>query len=572
MALFNMDSFYGRILSHTATHPPLVEADIKPPLRTVGVKGSDVYTAAGVGDALLALSVQLVRGVHPETVLQHVTDALKSSSSRESLEDIFVLLFQTRDIRGGKGERDASMAMWNALLTSQQTRALALNLMDLIPRYGCWQDMFKLPPVAWPRMLHIVEKQIQADELAVCDGSSNVSLLAKWMPREGQPMVHYCAAQLVPGQMFAGTRMKLYRKRISALNRLIQPVEIKMCSTTDQNSWSSIDPSRVPGRAVKKYTKAFLNELGTMRKGGERTGSRLRHPNSEDRMTCRDHFQEYFSKAASGAVKAKGADTLFPHEVVKKAMFLLRTDTGSEEEKNSLRGVWRQMVEVAKAGGGLGRSLAMCDYSWSMQSSGSNGDTPYWVSMALGLLISEVTTAEFKDLMLTFDSRPTFHRFPEGDLFEKLASIAPTMAQGTSTDFRAAMRLVLEVLKATNVRPGEEPENLIVLTDMNWDQASNYEKSAVWQTHVEITRAEFEHYGWKMPSIVIWNIASTSPDFHAQSTTEGVAMISGWSPSLFKVLQTQGPSGMTPHVALRIQLDDQRYDIVRERVRDFLSN
>jgi len=207
-----------------------------------------------------------------------------------------------------------------------------------------------------------------------------------------------------------------------------------------------------------------------------------------------------------------------------------------------------------------------------MQSSGSNGDTPYWVSMALGLLISEVTTAEFKNLMLSFDSTPTFHRFPEGDLFQKLGSILPTMGQGLSTDFRAAMRLVLEVLKAKNVKPGEEPENLIVLTDMNWDQASDYQKSAAWETHVEITRTEFKRNGWKMPTIVIWNIASTSPDFHAQSTTEGVAMISGWSPSLFKVLQTQGPSGVTPATALRIQLDDPRYDLVRERVRAFLSN
>ena len=573
MALFDMDSFYGRML--TSQPPPLVEADDSsqyyqnsPVLRAVGVKGSDVYTAAGVENALLALSVQLVRGVHPETVSQRVTEALKSSSSRQTLEDIFVLLFQTRDIRGGKGERDASMAMWNALLTCEETKALALNLMDLIPHYGCWQDMFKLPSVAWPRMLDIMEKQFQADELAACDGTSKVSLLAKWMPREGQPMVHYCAARLVPGPMFSGTRMKLYRKRVAALNRLIQTVEVKMCSTTDE--WSSIDPSRVPGRAVKKYTKAFLNEIGTTKKG-ERVRSGLRHPNSEDRMACREHFQNYFSEAATGTVKAKGADTLFPHEVVKKAMDLLRNDTGSEEEKNSLRGVWRQMVEVAKAAGGLGKSLAMCDYSGSMQSSGSNGDTPYWVSMALGLLISEVTTAEFKGLMLTFASNPTFHRFPEGDLFKKLDSIRVTMAQGTSTDFRAAMRLVLEVLKAKNVKPGEEPENLIVLTDMNWDQASNYEKSATWQTHVEITRAEFERYGWKMPTIVIWNIASTSPDFHAQSTSEGVAMISGWSPTLFKVLQTQGPAGMTPQLALRIQLDDARYDLVRERVRAFLS-
>ena len=433
----------------------------------------------------------------------------------------------------------------------------------------------------------------------MCDGSG-ASLLAKWMPREGQPMATFCASTLVHGQMFQGARMKQYRKRLAVLNRAINTVEVKMCA----NDWETIEPSKVPGRAVKKYTKAFLNELGTRGKG-ECAPEGLRHPDSEVRMACLEHFQEHFSKAADGTVKAKGANTLFPHEVVKKAMYLSARGnpynpedcTVSEDEKNSLRGVWRQMVEAARAGGGLGRSLAMCDFSGSMQCSGNNSDTPYWVSMALGLLISEVTTDEFNHLILTFDSTPAYHRFPSypPDLFAKLQSIHPEMAQGTSTDIQKAMDLVLQTLKEKRVRPGQEPENLIVLTDMNWDQAcgsseiSGYTgntyrhvvKTKPWQTYIEIIRESFKRagedmwgagQGWKMPTIVIWNIASTSSDFHAQATTEGVAMISGWSPSLFKVLQTEGVAAavMTPLKALRLQLDDVRYDLVRDRVRAFL--
>ena len=43
-------------------------------------------------------------------------------------------------------------------------------------------------------------------------------------------------------------------------------------------------------------------------------------------------------------------------------------------------------------------------------------------------------------------------------------------------------------------------------------------------------------------------------------------MLAGWSPSLFKVLQTEGVVQWTPYQALRIQLDDVRYDAVRERL------
>jgi len=74
-----------------------------------------------------------------------------------------------------------------------------------------------------------------------------------------------------------------------------------------------------------------------------------------------------------------------------------------------------------------------------------------------------------------------------------------------------------------------------------------------------------------MPTIVIWNIAATCSDFHAKADTEGVVMLSGWSPSLFKVLQAKGVVEMTPMDALRIQLDDPRYDLVRARVKSFFE-
>jgi hypothetical protein len=266
----------------------------------------------------------------------------------------------------------------------------------------------------------------------------------------------------------------------------------------------------------------------------------------------------------------------------------------TRDEKDAVVGVWNQMVKDAKEGGGLGRSIAMCDFSGSMQSSGTNGDTPYWVSMALGLLISEVTTKEFENTFLTFDSTPKMVWLPKGDIFQRVAFIEPSMGQGTSTDFQKAMDLVIQQCKARRCRPGEEPENLIVLTDMNWDQAcasdaysrftSNRYRHVVktdpWQTHVEMIREAFkragedmwgEGQGLKMPRIVIWNIAATSTDFHAKADTEGVVMLSGWSPSLFKVLQKDGVVIQTPYQALRCQLDDERYDPVRARVEAWLA-
>jgi len=587
----------------------------------IGTKGSDVYSSAAfntVSEKMVALSALLTRGVSQDTVWKSLDDIFLDGLNTKQAEDLFVLAFQTRDIRGGKGERDASKLIFEYLLAHKDiTRALALDLLDLVPEYGCWQDLFKLPLSANSRVNQIVREQFEKDEAAIAAYNATqssevegwggeepstqakkpkVSLLAKWLPREGQSNVFEFAVTLVPGSMLHGTRMKLYRKRVAAVNKFLQTVEVQMCA----KHWADITPGAVPGRAVKKYVKAFLNEKGTTKKGQRVPKGVTRHPEDADRIACRANFQEHFAKTAVGTVKAKGSDTVFPHEVVKKAYqaiqpegYYRRASDIGEEETDHLRGVWKAMVAAAKEGGGLGRSLAMCDFSGSMQS--STEETPYWVSMALGLLISEVTTEEFKNTFLTFDSNPQFHTLPDGDLITKLKSFDPrSMSQGTSTDFQKAMDLVLTQCKAKRVKPGQEPENLIVLTDMAWDQACgsaeqsfytgnkyrNVVKTDGWQSHVEMIRESFkragedmwgEGQGLKMPTIVIWNIAASCEDFHATATTPGVVMLSGWSPSLFKVLQTKGVVEMTPLKALKIQLEDKRYDLVRERVHAFFT-
>ena len=567
----------------------------------IGTKGSDVYTATGVGDPRVALSVLLTRGADVATIRSGVQAVLAMEDKEQAIKDIFVMAFQTRDVRGGKGERTVAYEMFKALLESSEVNSLASDILDLVPEYGCWRDLFQLAEShAKARILDIAEHQFREDEYSLPTGK--VSLMAKHAPREDKYPEQYkaLANRLFDSEPKFSRRLKALRQALSAMNKVAKTVEIQMCD----KHFADIDPAAVPGRALQKYTKAFLNQP-----------SNYRHPEHPrpstdlDRVVCAEHFTEHFAKAARGEAKVNGSKTVFPHELVKKVVASMRRshysysyddESDSEcpssmtpEEKDAVVGVWNQMVKDAKEGGGLGRSIAMCDFSGSMQSSGTNGDTPYWVSMALGLLISEVTTKEFEDTFLTFDSTPTFHTLPKGDIFQRVASIGGHIAQGTSTDFQKAMDLVLQRCKAMRVRPGQEPENLIVLTDMNWDAACgsnqtsyftgnryrHHVKTESWQTHVEMIRESFkragedmwgEGQGLKMPRIVIWNIAATSTDFHAQSDTEGVVMLAGWSPSLFKVLQNEGVVIQTPYAALRAQLDDERYDPVRARVEAWL--
>lgn len=558
----------------------------------VGNKGSDVLSRTG--DPRLDLSVKCVRSANADD-LKATLRAVLALGTQQALEDAFVLAFHTRNIRGGKGERKVFYDLFMTL--AEDKPEIAKAVLDLVPHYGCWQDLFAMAPlegvdsarpnyIGWA-VLDLYKKQLLDDSTNV---AGTLSLAAKWAPREGgkqSNIAKQLAFQLFPHVPSHSAKMRRYRQFVSDLNAKLKTVETYMSG----DRWDEIVPAAVPGRAGKLYAKAFLNLPSTYK--GKRSDGEFRCPDDAKRMACRTHFEEHFAKAAKGEAKVHGADTLFPHEVVKKAC---ATNPLSAAEKDQLNGVWRSMVTKAKAGGGMGRSIFMSDFSGSMQSS-TAGDIPYWVSMALGILGAETCGAEFQDRLMTFDSYPQWHTFRAGsDLFERIQTIHDSrVGQGTSTDFQKAMDLVLQTLKDKRCRPGQEPENLIVLTDMNWDQAcdsasaSRYTsnryrhvvKTDTWQTHIAMIQEAFKRAGEDMwgpgmgftaPRIVIWNLAATpQTDYHATADTPGVAMLSGWSASQFEVLQKEGPRQLTAYEILRLELDDTKYQRVRDRIRTALA-
>jgi hypothetical protein len=567
----------------------------------VGTKGSDVYTADGVGDPRVVLNTLLVRDVSEETVNQYMEQICnRAKTDAQVLEDLWVMLFQNRDVRGGKGERTSTELMWKFLIERDKGSFIA-HMMQLVPEYGCWRDLFHLADThnyKWVKeivakmAMNQLMKDHEAIQNAVPGQVPKVSLVAKWIPREDrQPeLAKMIAKHLFSNVSYIGTRLKLYRKMVTAVNKHLDTVEVKMCGKEFRN----INPEHVPGRALKKYTKAFLNETvekyphGSVYRPTYR--HRIRHLDDPDRMECREHFQQFFEDAVKGKVTAKAKNVVYPHELIKDIVGQHGWGETTLDQQNAVVAQWNALVKAAKEAGGLGRSLAMCDFSGSMQSSGRTGDLPYYVSMAMGLLISEVTSPEFKDTFITFDSNPILHRMDaKADIIQRVRELVGSgIGQGTSTDFQKAMDLVLQNIKANRVRPGQEPDNLIVITDMNWDQACGSDRSSIytghsyrhavktaqWQTHIQMIREAFKRAGEDMwgvpfvpPRIVIWNVAATSDDFHAQADTEGVVMVSGWSPSLFKNLLKGDIRKTTPMEMLRIILDDERYDLVRSHLK-----
>ena len=543
-----------------------------------GVKGSDVYESTG--DPRVDLSVMLVRGLTAEKVSAGM-EAVLAMPLKEALEDLCVLLFQTRNIRGGKGERTLAYDMLEAL--DKKQHALSLALLPLFSHYGCWRDLFKLAlNVSFTEaVMELVVKQFALDNAALVTEGGKVSLLAKWAPREkshGGPLAKLLAKRIFADSLVISEKLKMYRKMVSALNKHIDTVEVKMCD----RHFADIEPGHVPGRALQKYRRAFLNEASTWQ-----DGKRIQRPGGDERSTEYDrveaarHFSEHFAAGAKGDVILKGADTVYPHEVVEA---VYHGDNDSEAERNLRLGQWAAFVAKAKEGGALKNCLAMCDFSGSMDG------LPKMVSLALGLLIAEVSGS---NKILTFDSEPKWHTFnPDHNLYKKVASIGD-IGQGLSTDFQKAMDLVLQDIKERRVKTEDVVKDLIVFTDMGWDEACssseqspftgndyrNNVKTKEWQTHIQMIRENFRRAGEDLhgvpfvpPRIVIWNLRAAYSDFHARADEEGVVMLSGWSPALFKVLQEKEIEVLTPYAALRLQLDDPMYQPVRDLVRKHVAD
>lgn len=231
------------------------------------------------------------------------------TDQHQSLMDAIVMAFHVRNIRGGKGERQVFKDTYRTLYT--YVPHLMLDVADLIPTFGTWDDLFRMAgdmdPVFLDRVVNIACIQLIEDEsIVLSEGSGgprdtkSISLCAKWAPRERsgrrsqtsqlhrteKKVLNALSQALFPNLSRYSDRMAAYRRMISKLNAYLQTVETQMCS----GKWAEIDPKTVPARAGKNYCRAFLNLKS------DATRSRtLRKPDDEDRMMCRMNFLEHYT-------------------------------------------------------------------------------------------------------------------------------------------------------------------------------------------------------------------------------------------------------------------------------------
>src|SRR3989338_1235981 len=373
---------------------------------TYGEKGSIAYTDGGAGESRVALSYALVRGLTRRTLNDLVDSVL---IERDHLNDLFSLAFHTRDILEGKGERQ--LFYWFLLKLYDAFPTHVLRIMELIPFYGSWQDLRQLWEIAREdhkldiadRCVELFVKQLRLEHEHLTNDShnSNVTLCAKWAPRETghyHRMAHEIASQLCP-QLIINRTMQAYRQILQRIVRHLDLTETHMCGGT----WAEIQPSRVPGRCLKIHRKALMNQ--NLKDGTERS-------TLPDRRICRDHFIEALHKAIVDPSSATihGAH-LYPHELVHEYQKTKHQFNRNIERSAILRiaddlvleAQFLAMVQKYHQLGALGSMVVLADVSGSMY------DQPLEVCVVLAALISRVNHPVFRNRYMTFSEDPQWH-------------------------------------------------------------------------------------------------------------------------------------------------------------------
>ncbi|KAH7864241.1 hypothetical protein Vadar_027392 [Vaccinium darrowii] len=384
------------------------------------------------------------------------------------------------------------------------------------------------------RFLHNKVSQVFADALKTdLDNMNagdlyNISWAAKWCPSlysffdRSTLVCESIARKLFPREVYPEydgiedshyayrIRYRLQKEVLVPLRKVLKLPEVYMSA----NEWSELPYSRVTSVAMKNYKEVFL-----------------KHDESR--------FKEYLGDVKKGKVKI-AAGALLPHEIIAS---LSKGDGGEVAELQ-----WNRIVDDLKEIGKLKNCLAICDVSGSMYG------TPLEVSVALGLLVSELSEEPWKNKLITFSSNPQLQMI-EGDSLQSKVFSVKRMNWQMSTNFQKVFDTILEVAKKGNLSEDKMIKRLFVFSDMEFDEASENP----WETDYEAICRKFDESGYKaVPEIVFWNLRNSNAT-PVPSHQKGVALVSGFSKNLLKVfLEKSGD--LNPEITMERAIAGEEYN------------
>lgn len=446
-------------------------------------------------------------------------------------------LFYIGDVREGQGERRFFRVCYRWLIANDEDAARR-NL-KYIPEFKRWDDLIKVcyNTRLWQDAVAIVRTQLAADvESLMRSPKEAVSLLAKWMPSENASSRETCALANALRSALGWTH-KQYRTILSRLRERSNVLERLMSA----GKWDEIEFDAIPSKAGIKYKNAFA-----------------RH--DIERMKSETAVQSYedFAKDKNTTVNA---GTLYPYEVVDKAIktmyrgYYNRNVALDDTDRLMVNKYWDNLTDYFKDASL--DALAVVDTSASMRR--SDAAAPINVAISLGMYCAERAKGPYSGHYVSFSRTPKLVKVQGADFCDKVKRIYDANLC-ENTNIEATFDMLLDVAMRNGCTQEDLPKTIIVISDMEFDQARGYyrwDKKSETSTLMENIEKKWNHYGYKMPKLIFWNVDARSDNF-AMEVKDGISFVSGCSPVIFKQVMT----GKTAYDLMYEVLNSKRYSAI----------
>lgn len=439
-------------------------------------------------------------------------------------------LFYAGDVRGGLGERRLFTTIMLYLAQSHTETAKAL--LPLIPEYSRWDIVVVLleSPLA-DEAVEMIRRQLEEDGANREKGLS-ISLCAKWLPSENASSDYAKRMARILAKKLSLTSRQ-YRQMLSSYRQYMDVVEVKMSS----GRWAEIRYEAVPSRANLVYNTAFLR-------------------NDEERR------REFLGTVKKGEKKIN-AGVLYPHDIVHSYVENRRWNLKALDD--TLEELWKALPDYVQ---GNGNTLCVADGSGSMFSTvGSSKVTCLDVANALAIYFAGHCTGQFRDTYITFSQTPQFVDLSKGRTLHDKIEIAMSHNEVANTNIEAVFDLILNTAVKYRMPQKELPSSLLILSDMEFDTATRSNVNGNWVSPDEklfdTFARKYAAHGYRLPRLVFWNICSRTKTIPLRENALGVALVSGFSPTITKMVLS---NELDPYKVLMEQLLVPRYDAVEEAV------
>jgi len=383
-------------------------------------------------------------------------------------------LFYIRNPRGGQGERRFFRVVYLWLIHNHPEIAKIIS--SYVPEFGRWDDTFYHEDA--------INFNIDMIKSNVKYQGSDMNLLSlfKWLPSENATSEKTKSlAKIIRKSL--GISSKDYRKMLSENRKKLNIVETKMCN----NEWRDIKYENIPSCANLKYKDSFLKH------------DALRRNN-------------YLKDVMEGK-KSINSSVLYPYEIVGKVRDVYTKD-------DSLEALWKNLPDYVDGK----QAIVVADTSGSMEGN------PINVALSLAIYFAERNKNEaFKDVFITFSQKPTFHTLKGNSLYSKLKNLDDN-GWDMNTNLEAVFEYILKIATKNNVPKEEMPSAIYIVSDMEFDQCIRHDITLY--NRIKILYSE---NNYNLPNVVFWNVNARSNNLPVTKNAAGVALVSGCSPSIFKM-------------------------------------